>query len=748
MATPKGKQVAVDYSPSNYSASGTAEDHLSGIDTALGGKSDTSHTHTESDITDLDHTDANAIHDNAANEIHSITQKVTPANDDEILIEDSEASYVKKRVLLSAISGGGTHASTHITGGGDEIDGDKLDIDWNPSNYTPTTDPSEVDSVDNLTAHLAGIDDALVVEVGGGLETITYVDSTQADAGSGATLTLTKPTGVQDGDLLLAVIVVEDDATQTWDTVPSGWTLLVDSYATGGAPVSPPSCSVWYRVASSEGSSYDWILNASGLGIIGAMLAYRNVDNSTPMDATRTLAQGDNSQNPNPPSIDTVTNGAFVVAIAFHDDDTGLDSMSSGYAEREEVADANGGNGATLGVCDDEIVSAGTEDPGTFQNSGSDSEEWGAITIALRPATAAPTIYTLASHAARHVQGGGDEVDGDELDIDFTPSYYSPTTGTPGSDVDHLAAHLRGIDNLLGTTAALTSTAPVNVTKAAAAVGVGTTAARHDHKHDVTTAAPSTIGTANSEGSATSLARSDHVHNIGTHASRHQDGGADEISVAGLSGELADAQKGQVRINSGGSTYTRRRINLIAGTNVTLGIADDATDQEVDVTINATGGSSAAGGETVPYASCDSTSLNLEANDLAFATAFYAKQDMTVATVSCCCVQTGSGNVYAAIYDSGLNKLRDETTGASCSSTGIKTLTLSSSLSLTKGNLYYVVFRCTANGSLFLGHTNTSSSGTGSLPPSFIDNNSAASSFPSTLSVENRPGQAAWAHLN
>lgn len=48
-----------------------------------------------------------------------------------------------------------------ITGGAAEIDGDKVDIDWNPSNYTPATTPTEVDSVDNLTAHLYGIDQAL-----------------------------------------------------------------------------------------------------------------------------------------------------------------------------------------------------------------------------------------------------------------------------------------------------------------------------------------------------------------------------------------------------------------------------------------------------------------------------------------------------------------------------------------------------------------------------------------------------------
>ena len=57
----------------------------------------------------------------------------------------------------------GTHASTHITGAGDEIDGDQLDIDFTPANYTPTTSPPEASSLDHLTAHLKGIDNALIV---------------------------------------------------------------------------------------------------------------------------------------------------------------------------------------------------------------------------------------------------------------------------------------------------------------------------------------------------------------------------------------------------------------------------------------------------------------------------------------------------------------------------------------------------------------------------------------------------------
>jgi hypothetical protein len=62
----------------------------------------------------------------------------------------------------------------------------------------------------------------------------------------------------------------------------------------------------------------------------------------------------------------------------------------------------------------------------------------------------------------------------------------------------------------------LTSSAPANVTKATAAVGTASDAARADHKHDVTTAAAATVSTSSTdaEGAATSLARSDHVHQV------------------------------------------------------------------------------------------------------------------------------------------------------------------------------------------------------------------------------------------
>lgn len=60
----------------------------------------------------------------------------------------------------------------------------------------------------------------------------------------------------------------------------------------------------------------------------------------------------------------------------------------------------------------------------------------------------------VANHDSRHERAGADEIDGDHLDIDFTPSNYTPsTTPAEAADVDDLAAHLSGIDTALGSVA-------------------------------------------------------------------------------------------------------------------------------------------------------------------------------------------------------------------------------------------------------------------------------------------------------
>lgn len=145
-------------------------------------------------------------------------------------------------------------------------------------------------------------------------------------------------------------------------------------------------------------------------------------------------------------------------------------------------------------------------------------------------------------------------------------------TGAAGLTADDVGKIARQTDNesfwvltdhspvtwsALDSSSVLSSTAPVDVTKAAASAGSAGDASRRDHKHDVSTAAAgsATPGDSASEGVATSLARSDHRHALPAfgstsatfcegndsrlsdartptaHATTHQSGGSDPIKL-------------------------------------------------------------------------------------------------------------------------------------------------------------------------------------------------------------------------
>lgn len=68
------------------------------------------------------------------------------------------------------------HSDNHVSGELDEIDGDQLDVDWNPSNYTPTADGTYASSVDHLSSHLNGLDSVLPIQGAAGSKPAASVD--------------------------------------------------------------------------------------------------------------------------------------------------------------------------------------------------------------------------------------------------------------------------------------------------------------------------------------------------------------------------------------------------------------------------------------------------------------------------------------------------------------------------------------------------------------------------------------------
>jgi hypothetical protein len=86
----------------------------------------------------------------------------------EILINTRSLNFIGADVVATAVNddvtvtvgngSSGSHQATHLSGGSDAIDGDKLDIDFIPVNYTRTISSGLSTILDNLTSHLNGID--------------------------------------------------------------------------------------------------------------------------------------------------------------------------------------------------------------------------------------------------------------------------------------------------------------------------------------------------------------------------------------------------------------------------------------------------------------------------------------------------------------------------------------------------------------------------------------------------------------
>jgi hypothetical protein len=95
---------------------------------------------------------------------------VCTSNSDADLVGTNDLAFTQFSGAGSITAGDGLQKSGNtlsvkvadlISGGSAEVDGDKIDIDYSPTNYTPDTTPAEVDSAEELSAHLAGIDNAL-----------------------------------------------------------------------------------------------------------------------------------------------------------------------------------------------------------------------------------------------------------------------------------------------------------------------------------------------------------------------------------------------------------------------------------------------------------------------------------------------------------------------------------------------------------------------------------------------------------
>jgi hypothetical protein len=101
-------------------------------------------------------------------------------------------------------------------------------------------------------------------------------------------LTISKPSGVVNDDVMIAVIGGKASTL-------SGWTLIGGAQPSGGEG-SLGTVRVFYKKANGEGSSYNWTIT-QGSDCWGAIVAYRGCDLSTPVDTTHFDVAADSGTN-------------------------------------------------------------------------------------------------------------------------------------------------------------------------------------------------------------------------------------------------------------------------------------------------------------------------------------------------------------------------------------------------------------------------------------------------------------------
>jgi len=132
-------------------------------------------------------------------------------------------------------------------------------------------------------------------------------------ASDGRSLTINKPTGTVQGDLLLAAISVDGTPNVS---PPTGWTTIRE-----GNSGSQVRLEVYYKVAgASEPSSYTFRWSRYNLRqAAGAILRYSGVDTTNPINASG-IGSG-TTISPTAPSVTTTVTDTMVVRIYGADDD-------------------------------------------------------------------------------------------------------------------------------------------------------------------------------------------------------------------------------------------------------------------------------------------------------------------------------------------------------------------------------------------------------------------------------------------
>lgn len=178
------------------------------------------------------------------------------------------------------------------------------------------------------------------------------------------------PAAIAEGDIVL-VVCHQDNSAKT--VTSTGYTTI---YSSGGSE----NGRYYYKVM---GASPDGTITFNQTDGIAIGQVWRGVNTSTPLDVTSTTATGVTGM-PNPPSITPTTDGCLIVIMGALDDDSVESSVTAPSGFENILKQQDNSFVGTVMMATYLQSSAGAIDPDAFGGTGTD--DWSAVTVALRPA--------------------------------------------------------------------------------------------------------------------------------------------------------------------------------------------------------------------------------------------------------------------------------------------------------------------------------------------------------------------------
>lgn len=199
---------------------------------------------------------------------------------------------------------------------------------------------------------------------------------TYSQTGGGTSVPVSVPSGITDGDLLIAFIATDNDSGAAF-TAPAGWTTIEgpngNNSSAGG---------VYYRVASSEPSSYTWTVPSSDRRF-GAIIRVTGADTLDPINDSASDTDTGLS-----PAVTTTVSDCLILSFMLHGKGTTHDRIPpTGFTA---IYDVN--TGLDVGISTecawDDAPTAGSNGPYTWSSGGGAGHSFQTFTVAVAPLTA------------------------------------------------------------------------------------------------------------------------------------------------------------------------------------------------------------------------------------------------------------------------------------------------------------------------------------------------------------------------